>query len=157
MDVVTTPGQFADAVLRLLMAVALGAAVGFDRELHRKPAGLRTHALVSLGAALMTLTALLISDGDSNATSRVLQGVLAGIGFLGGGVILHRGETNSVYGLTTAASIWVTAALGVAIGSGLWRIAATGAVLTLLLLVLENPIDWLVGRISGRRGDSSSR
>jgi putative Mg2+ transporter-C (MgtC) family protein len=148
MDIVSTPAVFSDITLRLVLAVVFGAAVGLDRELQRKPAGLRTHALVGLGAALLTLTGLMIGqpEGNSDAVSRVLQGVVAGIGFLGGGVILHRDDTNDVYGLTTAATIWIVAAIGIAIGAGLWRTAVVGTVLTVLVLVLERPIDWLVGR-----------
>jgi putative Mg2+ transporter-C (MgtC) family protein len=148
MDIVSTPAVFSDITLRLVLAVVFGAAVGLDRELQHKPAGLRTHALVGLGAALLTVTGLMIGHPDQNgdAVSRVLQGVVAGIGFIGGGVILHRDDTNDVYGLTTAATIWIVAALGIAIGAGLWRTAVVGTILTALILVLERPIDWLVGR-----------
>jgi putative Mg2+ transporter-C (MgtC) family protein len=152
MDLVTVPALFSDITLRLVLALVLGAAVGLDRELQRKPAGLRTHALVSLGAALLTVTGLLLGapTANSDAVARVLQGIVAGIGFIGGGVILHRDETNDVYGLTTAATIWMVAALGVAIGAGLWRTAAVATLLTLVVLVLERPIDWFVGA-GGRR------
>jgi putative Mg2+ transporter-C (MgtC) family protein len=152
MDSVSTPIVFSDITLRLVLAVIFGAAVGFDRELQHKPAGLRTHALVALGAALLTVTGLMIGqpEGNSDAVSRILQGVVAGIGFLGGGVILHRSETFDVYGLTTAATIWIVAALGVAIGAGMWRTATVGTLLTVLVLVLEGPIDWLINRLSRR-------
>jgi putative Mg2+ transporter-C (MgtC) family protein len=148
MDIVSTPAVFSDITLRLVLAVVFSAAVGLDRELQKKPAGLRTHALVGLGSALLTLTGLMLAqpEGNSDAVSRVLQGVVAGIGFLGGGVILHRDDTNDVYGLTTAATIWIVAAVGIAIGAGLWRTAVVGTMLTVLVLVLERPIDWFVGR-----------
>ena len=133
-----------EAMLRLLAATATGGAIGLNRELTKKPAGLRTHALVALGAALVTVTALQFGDIDDRAhaevASRVIQGVIAGIGFLGGGVILHT-EGRDVHGLTTAATIWVAAALGVSCGVGQWRVAAMAAGLALAVLVIGRPLE----------------
>jgi putative Mg2+ transporter-C (MgtC) family protein len=145
METVTAPVEFADIVVRLVLSILLGAAVGFDRELQQKPAGLRTHALVSLGAALVTLVALLVA-GEPEAFGRVLQGIVAGIGFIGGGVILRRTATEDVTGLTTAATIWVVSAIGIAVGAGMWRTGLVTAVLVLLTLTLGNPLDRLLRR-----------
>jgi putative Mg2+ transporter-C (MgtC) family protein len=145
MPPVTAPGSELEAVGRLALAVVLGGALGLNRELHQKPAGLRTHALVSLGAALATLAGLALTTPagglDVGGFSRVLQGIIAGVGFIGGGVILHRDDTQGVHGLTTAASIWVVAAVGIACASGLWLMASAGVVLTLAALTLGEPID----------------
>src|SRR5688500_20232343 len=101
--------EWREALFRLLAATLSGAAIGFNRELTQKPAGLRTHALVSLGAALVVVTAVLLGPEDrvihADATARVIQAVVAGIGFIGGGVILHA-EGRNVIGLTTAPPIW---------------------------------------------------
>src|SRR6476661_5314755 len=105
-----TMPTWSEVMLRLVAATVIGGAIGLNRELTKKPAGLRTHALVALGAALATVSALQLggvaggSHGD--AASRVIQGIVAGIGFIGGGVILHTDGRN-VVGLTTAATIWV--------------------------------------------------
>lgn len=139
MDIISTPDDFWTILWRLVLSTLCGAAIGFNRELKNKPAGLRTHALVALGAALITLVSLLLSvpgAGDAAAPGRVLQGLLAGIGFIGGGVILHRERTGDVEGLTTAASVLVVAATGAAVGAGLWRTALASVALALLVLSL---------------------
>jgi len=110
--------QMLRVVIRLTVAVVLGGAVGLEREQERKRAGIRTHMLVALGAALFTLIALEAGMGPADA-SRVMQGVAAGIGFLGAGTILKLSDQHEVRGLTTAASIWLTAAVGMAVGAGL--------------------------------------
>ena len=129
---------------RLLFAAAAGAAVGLNRELAGKPAGLRTHALVSLGAAGMCAVALTLS-GDPSSTSRVVQGVVAGVGFIGGGVILHNAQ--GVQGLTTASSIWVVAAVGIAAGLGLWQAATLITVVALIVLVAGEVADDVIRKI----------
>ena len=133
-----------EAMLRVLAATAAGGVIGLNRELTRKPAGLRTHALVALGAALVTVSALQLGVGadrtHADAASRVIQGVIAGIGFLGGGVILHADGRN-VKGLTTAATIWVAAALGISCGIGQWHIAGMTAGLALVVLVVGRPVE----------------
>jgi putative Mg2+ transporter-C (MgtC) family protein len=144
MDAVAVPASFADLAERLLLATLFGALVGLNRERQGKPAGLRTHALVALGGAQMAILALLFGQHDVSAPSRVLQGVLAGVGFIGAGVILHRGDAQGVHGLTTAAAIWVVAAIGVAAGAGLWRTSVSGLVLTLLVLAAGERVDrWI--------------
>ena len=148
MEMVSVPESSLMAIGRLGLAALLGAAVGLNRELSAKPAGLRTHALVSLGAALLTLIGLGLTDpGDTEsfgAASRVLQGLIAGVGFIGGGVILRREESKEVHGLSTAASVWIVSAIGVGAGCGLWRTSGAAVVLALVILALGDPIDRLL-------------
>jgi putative Mg2+ transporter-C (MgtC) family protein len=156
-DAVSAPSALADLVLRLVLAAGLGGAIGLNREWEQKPAGLRTHALVGLGTALFALVGVaLVQDGsvqDSAAPSRVLQGVVAGVGFIGGGAILRRGDSGIVEGLTTATSIWIVAAVGVAAGLGMWRSALASVVIALVILTGGEWIDRAVRRILTRRGD----
>ncbi|HYX23432.1 MAG TPA: MgtC/SapB family protein [Thermoanaerobaculia bacterium] len=128
-------------VFRLSVATLIGCAIGINRELCGKPAGMRTHGLVSLGAALITVASLDLAGADSAAVLRTVQGIMAGIGFLGGGVILRDESHHSVHGLTTAASIWVVAALGIACGAGQWATSVTAVVITLVLLVLGEKLE----------------
>jgi len=124
-------------VLRLGLAVILGAAIGYEREMKGKDAGLRTHMLVSLGAAIFVLvpsaSGMQIAD-----MSRVMQGVIAGVGFLGAGAILKQENDRVVKGLTTAASIWVVAAIGVAAGYGREATAVASTVIALFVLAVVN-------------------
>lgn len=117
--------------LRLLVAVVLGALVGYERERAGKPAGVRTHGMVSLGAALFAVVSL-HGFGNAGDPSRVAAQVVTGIGFLGAGAILH--QRGSVHGLTTAASLWVTAAIGLAVGVGMVFMSLATAILVFLLL-----------------------
>ena len=151
MDAVVVPGAFSDILGRLLLATLFGALIGLNREREGKPAGLRTHALVSLGAATLAIVGLLLQSTDAAAPGRVLQGIVAGVGFIGAGVILHRQDTRGVEGLTTAAAIWIVAAIGVATGAGLWRMAASVVGLALVLLVVGERIDRWVHRDSARQ------
>jgi putative Mg2+ transporter-C (MgtC) family protein len=135
--------NFADAVrlvVRLLVALALGAMLGYEREHVGKPAGLRTHMLVSLSTALLTLTPIL-AGMDASSVSRVIQGLAAGIGFVGGGAILKLTDRQQIRGLTTAASIWLAAAVGVAAGLGRHAAALLGAVLGLLILFVMGTVE----------------
>jgi putative Mg2+ transporter-C (MgtC) family protein len=134
-----------DVFLRLGAAVLAGAFIGFDREVRNKPAGLRTMALVSLGAAVFVVATASAATVDS--ASRVIQGVITGVGFLGAGSIIRGRTEESVRGLTTAASIWLAAAVGVACGLGLWAVVMISCTLGLLILVLEPFERWLKGRI----------
>lgn len=118
---------------RLLLAVVLAAVVGYERERQGSTAGLRTHMLVALGVALALLTADL-SGFDVDSQSRVMQGLFAGIGFLGAGAIIKQGEREQVKGLTTAASIWATAGIAAAAGMGRGGIAVVATVLALVIL-----------------------
>ena len=122
-------------VIRLLVAAGLGAAIGYQREKAGKPAGLRTHILISVGAALFTVASI-YGLGPFADKARLAAGVVAGIGFIGAGVIMHRGGGDIVTGITTAATIWAVAAVGLAAGAGLFIIAGvtTGIVLIILFL-----------------------
>jgi putative Mg2+ transporter-C (MgtC) family protein len=126
------------AIARLLLAALAGAAIGWNRQMRGKPAGLRTYMLVSVGAGLFALIAMLVVPSDGSALGRALQGVATGIGFLGAGEIIHqiRRKAGSplVYGLTSAAAIWMTAAIGMAAACGLWVITVFGVVLALVIL-----------------------
>jgi putative Mg2+ transporter-C (MgtC) family protein len=118
---------------RLIVAAALGGALGYERETTGKAAGVRTHMLVALGSALFVLVPL-ETGADSHAISRVVQGLVAGIGFLGAGAIVKGRQGEEIYGLTTAAGIWTTAALGmtVALGHALTAVVATALALVIL-------------------------
>ena len=125
-----------DIILRLLLAAVLGAGIGYQRERANKPAGLRTHSLICLGSALFTVVSIYgFTDGVD--PSRVAAAVATGIGFIGAGVIFRgmRGD-RVVMGLTTAASVWVTAAIGLAAGVGMYLIATIIAVVTVLVLMI---------------------
>jgi len=119
--------------VRLLLAAALGGLLGYDRERAGKSAGLRTHMLVSLGAALFVLIPQQAGLSDADL-SRIIQGIVAGIGFLGAGAIVKGKHEEDIQGLTTAAGIWLTAAIGIAAGIGRESSAILGAVLAFLIL-----------------------
>jgi putative Mg2+ transporter-C (MgtC) family protein len=139
-EVLIGPGE---VLLRLGIAAVIGAALGLNREIHAKPAGLRTHSLVSLGAALVTLVGIEIIHPANQMDSvlRVIQGIMAGIGFLGGGVILRDDSQHKVHGLTTAASLWVASCLGIGCGAGQWMTALIALGLTLLVLTVGAPLE----------------
>lgn len=141
-----------EVLLRLGAASLFGALVGFNREIHLKPAGLRTQALVALGSATITLVAsdLVLESGHPNvdAISRAVQGVITGIGFLGAGAILRDRAGVQVHGLTTAASVWISSALGLACGAGLWRLALIPLGLALGILWLLTPVEEWIHRRS---------
>ena len=138
-------------LIRLLMAALLGAVLGFERESKGKSAGVRTHMLVSMGAALFVL-APSMAGADAQALSRVIQGIVAGIGFLGAGTILKGNgrDTSHVKGLTTAAGLWMTAAIGTAAGMGR---EATALVSTVLALLVLASMPLLVEKIEGEHED----
>ena len=124
-----------DMTLRLLLAAALGAGIGYQRERAGKPAGLRTHILIALGSALFTVVSI-FGFGGGVDVSRVAAGVVAGIGFIGAGVIFRGMRGDHVMGITTAASVWVTAAIGLAAGVGMYLIAVVVAVVSVLVLMI---------------------
>jgi putative Mg2+ transporter-C (MgtC) family protein len=148
----------ADILLRFLIAVVVGGLIGLNRELKHKPAGLRTHALVALGAAVATSLVVWSAEGVTSmrfdAMSRVIQGIITGIGFLGAGVILRTENGKSVHGLTTAASIWLAACLGSACGAGAWLIVGCAFVLVMLILIVGGPIEhWVLNRFRQQPDD----
>jgi putative Mg2+ transporter-C (MgtC) family protein len=138
-----------DVLLRLGAAAAVGMLIGINRDLQNKPIGMRTLALVALGAAVVAVASIQVQSMAENpdALSRVIQGiiqgVMAGISFIGAGVILRDPEARTVEGLTTAATVWVTAALGIACGLAAWTTIAAGTALAVLLLA---GVGWLEGR-----------
>jgi putative Mg2+ transporter-C (MgtC) family protein len=130
-----------EITIRLMFALFFGAIIGFERQIKNKAAGLRTHMLVSLGAATFILIPILLIQNYDDAFSRVIQGIATGIGFLGAGEIWREsqamaGEKSRVHGLTSAAAIWVTAAIGVAAGCGLWQLGLIVTLLTWFVLRL---------------------
>lgn len=124
-----------EMVIRLVVAAVLGALVGLQRESAGKSAGIRTLALISLGAALFTVVSIFAFDAADPA--RIAANVVTGIGFLGAGTIMRRGE-GIIEGMTTAATIWAVAAVGIAAGSGMYLISVATAILILVLLVLPH-------------------
>lgn len=132
--------ELAHFATRLLVASLLGALIGLQRERAGKPAGLRTHILVCLGTAVFILSCS--SVGMSlDAVSRVIQGIVTGIGFIGAGAILKLNSEQDIKGLTTAAGVWMTAAIGVAAGLGSLGVAILGTLITLFTLALAAPIE----------------
>jgi putative Mg2+ transporter-C (MgtC) family protein len=141
--------DWTDVALRLGAALIGSMLLGLNRELHGKPTGMRTLGLVGLSSAIVTLAATGIGSFpvSPDATSRVIQGVLTGIGFLGAGVILRDMPGMRVHGLTTAATVLVTAALGVVFGLGQWVLALIGLALALAVLTLGGPLEHALRRL----------
>jgi putative Mg2+ transporter-C (MgtC) family protein len=142
--------DYSEIIFRLVSAVLVGCVIGLDRNLHGKPTGIKTLGLVALGSSLVTMASMdfALAQGayDPSAVSRVIQGIITGIGFLGAGVIIHDRTTEKVHGLTTAASIWVTAALGIVCGMGSWQIASVAMVMVLLLFIIGRPLERMLHR-----------
>jgi putative Mg2+ transporter-C (MgtC) family protein len=132
--------QLIRLLLRLLAALILGAIVGIQRERTGKPAGVRTHMLVSLGAALIVVAPLEFGM-NSDGLSRIIQGLVTGIGFIGGGTILKLQDSREIEGLTTAAGLWMTAAVGMAAGLGRLGLAVISVILTWVILALAGKIE----------------
>ncbi len=136
-----------DVVVRLVLATLVGAVIGINRDLTQKPIGSRTLGLVALGAAAVTIAGIQVDGVSSNsdALSRVIQGVIqgvmGGISFIGAGVILRDPRAGDVAGLTTAATVWATAALGISCALGAWVVVATATVVALLLLISEAALE----------------
>jgi putative Mg2+ transporter-C (MgtC) family protein len=151
------PNEFVEDLARLGAAVLIGGIVGLNRELRRKPAGLRTHALVAIGSAVAMLSSVRIAEdygtAAGEAVTRTVQGIIVGIGFLGGGVIVKTGHAGRVHNLTTAASIWVVACLGIVCGAGQWVLALGALVLTLVVLLLGGPAERMLRRVLNPGGD----
>jgi len=129
-----------EALLRILLAGVVGAVVGLEREIHGKPAGMRTFALIAMGAAIFTIAGIQIF-GQGDPASRVAAQIVTGLGFLGAGTILQM--RRRVIGLTTAAGMWVAGAIGMAIGGGLYILGVGAAVILFILLQFLRP-EWLV-------------
>jgi putative Mg2+ transporter-C (MgtC) family protein len=133
-----------ELALRLVVGLGLGAIIGFERELHRQPAGFRTHSLVALGAALFAIVSAYGFYHESTDPTRIAAQIVTGIGFIGAGTILqYRGH---VRGLTTAASLWAVAAVGMATGAGLYVLAVVGTLLILVVLALLDRVEAMARR-----------
>jgi len=144
--------------LRLLLAAVIGGLIGLNRDLRGKDAGVRTHALVAVGAALIVVASATLTDEPNHradAISRVAQGVLTGIGFLGAGVILRDESRNRVRGLTTAATVWMTSLVGVACAVGAYREVLAGTLLVFAILQFGGPIERLVDRRDRSRDEGA--
>lgn len=151
-----SPDSLFEVVSRILVAVACGALLGWERERRDRPAGLRTHMLVALGGASLTVLSLQLAfqDGARNEAVdplRTVQGVVGGIGFLGAGSIIQA--RGAVHGLTTAATIWVVGAIGVACGAGAYDVALTTVVTAFLTLAVVGRLEFLVGRKRFQRNE----
>jgi putative Mg2+ transporter-C (MgtC) family protein len=136
--------EVTDIVLRLGAAMVIGCALGLNRDLHGKPTGVRTLGLVGLGSAIAVL--IVSGAADLNPTSRVIQGLVTGIGFLGAGVIVHGYMNNHVHGLTTAACAWLTACVGAACGAGQWRMLSVAVPLIFIVLIFGGPLEKILRR-----------
>ena len=135
----------AELVTRLLTAALLGAVIGFERELRQKSAGLRTNILIAIGSALFTLMSYEFAAGVQGADpGRLAAQIVTGIGFLGAGAIIRR--DGGVQGLTTAATVWVNAAVGVAAGGGEYRLAVIATIVTVVVLLMLTPIERAIDR-----------
>jgi putative Mg2+ transporter-C (MgtC) family protein len=146
----TEPLIATELLLRLFVAFLCGAVIGLNREFQGKPAGFRTFGLVSIGSAVVVIAIDQTLHAGADAVSRVIQGVLTGIGFLGAGVILHRGPSRKIVaGLTTSAAIWLTAGLGMAAGAGQYLLALLGLAFAMVLLILGRPFERLLKRLFG--------
>lgn len=128
-----------ELIKRLCLSAALGGVLGLEREWRQKDAGLRTNILIAMGSALFTVMSIDVSTGSGGDSTRIASGIVTGIGFLGAGAIMRKG--SSIKGLTTAAMIWVNAAVGVAVGGGEYRVAIIATAVALVVLVLLDPVE----------------
>jgi putative Mg2+ transporter-C (MgtC) family protein len=148
---------YSTIALRLSLALLVGAILGLNRWMHHKSAGIRTHSLVAIGSATAVM---LIGDfvkDDAQSVSRVLQGLITGLGFLGAGVIIREQHALRVHGLTTAASLWACAIIGASFGAGQFALGAISLATILLTLFIGGPLERLVAKLNGvRRGSEIS-
>ena len=143
-----------ELVKRLCLSAVLGGALGFEREWRQKAAGLRTNILIAMGSTLFTMMSIDVSTGSGGDSTRIASGIVTGIGFLGAGAIMRTGA--GVKGLTTAAMIWVNAAVGVAVGGGEKRVATIATIVALVVLVLLDPVERALARRSPARSPSAT-
>jgi putative Mg2+ transporter-C (MgtC) family protein len=147
--------EWPEILLRLGVATLAGGLIGLNRDLQGKPIGLKTLGLVGLATAMVVMLANPSADPAkiSDAGSRVIQGILTGIGFLGAGVIVHAAHRFRVHGLTSAACTWFVACVGIACGVGQWRIVAIALAIALTLLIVGRRVErWLHGTLGGKDG-----
>jgi len=139
----------ADDLVKLLLALVLGGLIGWERELYDKPAGFRTNTLICVGSTLFTIFSLKIGIIPGTDSARIAAQIVSGIGFLGAGAIIRRGE--AILGLTTAATIWFVASIGMGIGAGYYVISSVGTALALAILFVFRKFENLVDRIHTTR------
>lgn len=142
---VPNASEWARIVIRLTAATLFGAAIGLQREKVGKPAGLRTHILVTVGTALFVMTCS-VYGMNSDGLSRVIQGIVTGIGFIGAGSILKLEKERDIQGLTTAAGVWMTSAIGVTVGLGSLGLALLGTILTLIILTVAAKFEFTIDK-----------
>jgi putative Mg2+ transporter-C (MgtC) family protein len=150
-------GDQVEIMLRLCGATIAGMVIGINRDIHNKPIGMRTLGLVALGSAIVILSGS-VYEGlhfAQDAVSRVVQGILTGLGFLGAGSILRAKDGTEVQGLTTASTVWIAAALGITAGLGAWFITVAGTLVTLFLLTYGTRLERKLIRVFG--GNKSVR
>jgi len=148
---------YGSIAIRLALALLVGTILGLNRWLHHKSAGIRTHSLVAIGSATAVMLVGDFVQDDAQSVSRVLQGLITGLGFLGAGVIIREQRSQRVHGLTTAASLWVCAILGAAFGAGQLALGGLTLGAILLTLVLGGPLERLMVRLNGiKRGSEIS-
>jgi putative Mg2+ transporter-C (MgtC) family protein len=144
-----------ELIQRLCLAALLGAALGFEREWHQKFAGLRTNILIAIGSTLFTVMSIDLAASAGGDRTRIAAQIVTGIGFLGAGAIMRTG--SGIRGLTTAAMIWVNAAIGVAVGGGEYHVAIITTGVTLFVLILLNPVErWIDRRSPESRKNGTS-
>ena len=140
---------YSDIAIRLALALMVGTILGLNRWLHHKSAGIRTHSLVAIGSATAVMLIGDFIQDDAQAISRVLQGLITGLGFLGAGVIIRERSTQKIHGLTTAASIWSCALIGAAFGAGQFALGGMALGAILLTLLIGGPLEQLVSKMTG--------
>ena len=138
-----------EVIQRLLLAAAVGGVIGAEREVRRKSAGFRTNILIAMGSAVFTMMSISIAADWGGDSTRIAAQIVTGIGFLGAGAIIRTGR--DVHGLTTAATVWVNAALGIAAGAGAYHIAIIAGAITLIVLLILGPIEVAFERWVERR------
>ena len=145
---------YSTIALRLGLALFVGATLGLNRWLHHKSAGIRTHSLVAIGSATAIMLIADFMQDDAQSVSRVLQGLITGLGFLGAGVIIHEQRSRKVHGLTTAASLWACALIGATFGAGKYALGALALGAILLTLLIGGTLERLMTRLTGIRQES---
>jgi putative Mg2+ transporter-C (MgtC) family protein len=139
--------DWSEIVLRLGAATLAGGLIGLNRDLHSKPIGLRTLGLVGLAAAMIVA----LAESSGTPDTRLIQGILTGVGFLGAGVIIHADQNSRIRGLTSAACTWLTACIGIMCGAGQWKIVTVGLVITFIVLIAGGRTEaWLHRALGGK-------
>ena len=145
---------YGEMLIRLLLALLAGIILGLNRWLHHKSAGIRTHSLVAIGSVTAVMTVGHLGSIDAQALSRVLQGLITGLGFLGAGVIIRERSSQRVHGLTTAASIWSCALIAAAFGAGELMLGCLALSAILITLIIGGPLEQLLRNLTGTKRSS---